>query len=152
MVMDQYYEYRHVVGFEETDLMGNVYFVNYVRWQGRCREMFLFEHDRELSHRAGARRKRAGKGRDGMSESGEIAARAEAALRDGDAGTARALADAALRERPQDRRLLRVAARAAADLDPDEAARMLRALVEADPDDAESWRELGGAAAESGQT
>lgn len=36
-----YYEYRHVVGFEETNLVGNVYYVNYLRWQGRCREMFL---------------------------------------------------------------------------------------------------------------
>jgi enediyne core biosynthesis thioesterase len=42
--MDQFYEYRHVVGFEETNLVGNVYYVNYVRWQGRCREMFLLEH------------------------------------------------------------------------------------------------------------
>ena len=42
--MDRYYEYRHVVGFEETNLVGNVYYVNYVRWQGRCREMFLLEH------------------------------------------------------------------------------------------------------------
>jgi enediyne biosynthesis thioesterase len=42
--VDQYYEYRHVVGFEETNLVGNVYYVNYVRWQGRCREMFLLEH------------------------------------------------------------------------------------------------------------
>jgi len=42
--MDQYYEYRHIVGFEETNLVGNVYYVNYVRWQGRCREMFLLEH------------------------------------------------------------------------------------------------------------
>jgi enediyne biosynthesis thioesterase len=41
--MDQYYEYRHIVGFEETNLVGNVYYVNYVRWQGRCREMFLLE-------------------------------------------------------------------------------------------------------------
>lgn len=24
--------------------MGNVYYVNHLRWQGRCREMFLFEH------------------------------------------------------------------------------------------------------------
>ncbi|MFI6422844.1 acyl-CoA thioesterase [Streptomyces sp. NPDC050842] len=39
-----YYELRHLVGFEETNLVGNVYYVNYVRWQGRCREMFL--HDR----------------------------------------------------------------------------------------------------------
>jgi enediyne biosynthesis thioesterase len=40
----QYYEYRHVVDFEETNLVGDVYDVNYVRWQGRCREMFLLEH------------------------------------------------------------------------------------------------------------
>jgi YbgC/YbaW family acyl-CoA thioester hydrolase len=38
-----YYEYRHRVGFEETNLVGNVYYVNYLRWQGRCREMFLLE-------------------------------------------------------------------------------------------------------------
>jgi acyl-CoA thioesterase FadM len=43
-VRKPYYEYRHVVGFEETNLVGNVYYVNYVRWQGRCREMFLLEH------------------------------------------------------------------------------------------------------------
>lgn len=42
--MTRYYEYRHTVGFEETNLVGNVYYVNYVRWQGRCREMFLLEH------------------------------------------------------------------------------------------------------------
>jgi enediyne biosynthesis thioesterase len=41
--MEKYYEYRHVVGFEETNLVGNVYYVNYLRWQGRCREMFLRE-------------------------------------------------------------------------------------------------------------
>ena len=38
------YEYRHVVGFEETNLVGNVYYVNHLRWQGRCRELFLHEH------------------------------------------------------------------------------------------------------------
>jgi enediyne biosynthesis thioesterase len=42
--MQKYYEYRHVVGFEETNLVGNVYYVNYLSWQGRCREMFLREH------------------------------------------------------------------------------------------------------------
>lgn len=42
------YEYRHVVGFEETNLVGNVYYSNHVRWQGRCREMFLYEHAREV--------------------------------------------------------------------------------------------------------
>lgn len=39
--MTDYYEIRHTVGFEETNLVGNVYYVNYLRWQGRCREMFL---------------------------------------------------------------------------------------------------------------
>lgn len=41
--MTPYYEYRHWVSFEETNLVGNVYYVNYLRWQGRCREMFLLE-------------------------------------------------------------------------------------------------------------
>jgi enediyne biosynthesis thioesterase len=41
--MPGYYEFRHTVGFEETNLVGNVYYVNYMRWQGRCREMFLKE-------------------------------------------------------------------------------------------------------------
>jgi len=39
--MTKYFEYPHTVGFEETNLVGNVYYVNYLRWQGRCREMFL---------------------------------------------------------------------------------------------------------------
>jgi enediyne biosynthesis thioesterase len=38
-----YYEIRHTVGFKDTNLVGNVYYVNYLRWQGRCREMFLKE-------------------------------------------------------------------------------------------------------------
>ena len=42
------YEYRHVVGFEETNLIGNVYYVNHVRWQGRCREMFLRDRAPEV--------------------------------------------------------------------------------------------------------
>jgi enediyne biosynthesis thioesterase len=41
--MENYFEYRHTVGFEETNIVGNVYYVNYLRWQGRCREMFLKE-------------------------------------------------------------------------------------------------------------
>ncbi|RSM55231.1 4-hydroxybenzoyl-CoA thioesterase [Amycolatopsis sp. WAC 01375] len=39
--MPGYFEIRHTVGFEETNIVGNVYYVNYLRWQGRCREMFL---------------------------------------------------------------------------------------------------------------
>ncbi len=42
--MTGYYEYQHIVGFEETDMTGYVHHVNYLRWQGRCREMFLQEH------------------------------------------------------------------------------------------------------------
>ncbi|MFJ9363924.1 acyl-CoA thioesterase [Nocardia sp. NPDC101769] len=38
---DHYYEWRHVVGLQETNIVGNVYFSHYVSWQGRCREMFL---------------------------------------------------------------------------------------------------------------
>jgi enediyne core biosynthesis thioesterase len=35
------WDLEHVVTFEETNLVGNVYFVNHVRWQGHCRELFL---------------------------------------------------------------------------------------------------------------
>ena len=42
------YEYKHIVGFEETNLVGNVYYTNHVRWQGRVREMFLREHAPEI--------------------------------------------------------------------------------------------------------
>jgi enediyne biosynthesis thioesterase len=42
------YEYRHIVGFEETNLIGNVYYANHVRWQGRCREMFLRDRAPEV--------------------------------------------------------------------------------------------------------
>jgi enediyne biosynthesis thioesterase len=38
------YEYRHIIGFEETSLAGNVYYVNHLGWQGRTRELFLREH------------------------------------------------------------------------------------------------------------
>ncbi|MFD8661352.1 acyl-CoA thioesterase [Streptomyces globisporus] len=46
--MADHFEYRHVVGFEETNLVGNVYYVNYLRWQGRCRELFLRAHAPEV--------------------------------------------------------------------------------------------------------
>ena len=42
------YEYHHIVGFEETNLIGNVYYANHVRWQGRCREMFLRDRAPEV--------------------------------------------------------------------------------------------------------
>ena len=44
MVALRAYEYAHVVTFEDTNLVGNVYFARYLSWQGRCRELFLREH------------------------------------------------------------------------------------------------------------
>ncbi|CRK62024.1 4-hydroxybenzoyl-CoA thioesterase family active site [Alloactinosynnema sp. L-07] len=38
-----YYEYKHTVETGETTLVGNVHFVAYLRWQGRCKENFLKE-------------------------------------------------------------------------------------------------------------
>jgi len=40
----RFYEYRHTVGLQETNVVGNVYYTNHLAWQGRCREMFLREH------------------------------------------------------------------------------------------------------------
>lgn len=42
--MTQAYEMEHLVTFEETNLVGNVYYVNHLRWQGSCRERFLRDH------------------------------------------------------------------------------------------------------------
>ncbi|MFW2541017.1 acyl-CoA thioesterase [Primorskyibacter sp. 2E107] len=36
--------YRHAIGFEETNVVGNVYYAKHISWQGRCREMFLKAH------------------------------------------------------------------------------------------------------------
>lgn len=38
------FNYRHIVSFEETNVVGNVYFTRHISWQGRCREMFLRQH------------------------------------------------------------------------------------------------------------
>lgn len=42
------YEYHHVVGFDETSFVGNVYYAHYIHWQGRAREMFLRDHAPEI--------------------------------------------------------------------------------------------------------
>ena len=42
--MKKCFEYRHIVSFEETNLVGNVYFVNHIKWQGKCRELILFKY------------------------------------------------------------------------------------------------------------
>jgi enediyne biosynthesis thioesterase len=47
------YEYRHRVSLEETNVVGNVYFAHYIRWQGQCREMFLLDHAPELARDLG---------------------------------------------------------------------------------------------------
>jgi enediyne core biosynthesis thioesterase len=42
--MAERYVHRHRVTFDETNLVGNVYFAHYLRWQGHCREQFLADH------------------------------------------------------------------------------------------------------------
>jgi len=37
----RHFEYRLHVGFQETNVVGNVYFANYFLWQGKCREEFI---------------------------------------------------------------------------------------------------------------
>jgi len=44
----RYYEYRHMVTFQETNLVGNVYYTHHLDWQGRCRELFLRDHAPEV--------------------------------------------------------------------------------------------------------
>jgi enediyne biosynthesis thioesterase len=44
----RHYEYAHVVSFEDTNVVGNVYYTRHLSWQGRCREMFLREHAPEV--------------------------------------------------------------------------------------------------------
>ncbi|TQV86163.1 acyl-CoA thioesterase [Exilibacterium tricleocarpae] len=39
-----HFTYQHIVSFQDTNLVGNVYFASYLNWQGRCREMFIYEH------------------------------------------------------------------------------------------------------------
>jgi len=38
------YRYGFVVSFQDTNLVGNVYFSQYFGWQGKCREHFLKDH------------------------------------------------------------------------------------------------------------
>ena len=40
----RFFEYRMQVSFEETNVVGNVYFANYFVWQGKCREAFLAKY------------------------------------------------------------------------------------------------------------
>jgi enediyne biosynthesis thioesterase len=38
------YRYSLTVAFQDTNLVGNVYFAHYFAWQGKCREGFLRDH------------------------------------------------------------------------------------------------------------
>jgi enediyne biosynthesis thioesterase len=42
--MPDYYTYRHRVTFDETNIVGNVYFAHFLHWQGHCREHFLADN------------------------------------------------------------------------------------------------------------
>jgi enediyne biosynthesis thioesterase len=42
--MKRYFSHEHLVTFADTNLVGNVYFANYLIWQGACRERFLAAH------------------------------------------------------------------------------------------------------------
>lgn len=37
------FDYTHRVSFEETNVVGNVYYANFILWQGKCRELFIYE-------------------------------------------------------------------------------------------------------------
>lgn len=43
-----YYQHEFITTFEETNVVGNIYFANYAVWQGKCREHFLFEYCPEI--------------------------------------------------------------------------------------------------------
>lgn len=43
-----FYEHSFVTTFEETNVVGNIYFANFVVWQGKCREMFMHEYCRDV--------------------------------------------------------------------------------------------------------
>lgn len=44
------FDYQHIVTFDETNLVGNVYFAHFFHWQGHCRERFLADHAPGVLH------------------------------------------------------------------------------------------------------
>ena len=48
MKAEFFFEYRHLVTFQDTNLVGNVYFSKYFDWQGKCREALLLQHYPEI--------------------------------------------------------------------------------------------------------
>jgi enediyne biosynthesis thioesterase len=47
------YEHRLTVTYKHTNALGNVYYDNYISWQGEVREMFLLEHAPAVLQRIG---------------------------------------------------------------------------------------------------
>jgi len=45
---EKYYEYQHIVTFDDTNSVGNVYFAKFFQWMGSCREVVTAEHYPEL--------------------------------------------------------------------------------------------------------
>lgn len=76
---------------------------------------------------------------------------AQAAFAEGDLSRALEFATQGLEVTPDDVELLGVAARAALDADPGQAARHLRRLVAIVPDDADAWHDMGSALVDDGQ-
>ena len=44
----KYFEYKHLVTFDDTNSTGNVYFARYFQWMGTCREIITAEHYPEI--------------------------------------------------------------------------------------------------------
>jgi enediyne biosynthesis thioesterase len=51
--MQPAYEHRLTVTYKHTNALGNVYYDNYISWQGEVREMFLLEHAPAVLQRLG---------------------------------------------------------------------------------------------------
>lgn len=51
--MQPTYEHRLTVTYKHTNALGNVYYDNYISWQGEVREMFLLEHAPAVLQRMG---------------------------------------------------------------------------------------------------
>ncbi|WP_142786396.1 type I polyketide synthase [Changchengzhania lutea] len=47
------FKHSFTVDFEETNLVGNVYFSNYTKWQGKCREAFLRQNVMKITNEKG---------------------------------------------------------------------------------------------------
>jgi enediyne core biosynthesis thioesterase len=45
---NEVFRWSPFIAFQDTNLVGNVYFAHFISWQGRCREAFLAEHAPEV--------------------------------------------------------------------------------------------------------